>query len=89
VGHDHPDPNPIPTPKSHSTLTFGASLTVFVFGLPAQVSTSTPSMTSLVHVATGSATALGVPVMANTPTVPAAKHQPILGRISRYLAGSH
>ncbi len=33
---------------------------------------STPSITSLVHVAAGSATALGAPVMANTPTAPAA-----------------
>jgi hypothetical protein len=41
-------------------------VTVFALGLPTQVSTSTPSTMSLVQFATGSAEALGVPVMATT-----------------------
>ena len=39
--------------------------------------------TSLVHVATGSATALGAPVMANTPNTPAAiKSRPVRDRVT-------
>jgi hypothetical protein len=39
-------------------LTPGTSVTVFALGLPTQLSTSTPSTTSLVQVAAGSAEAL-------------------------------
>jgi hypothetical protein len=42
-------PKPIPRPNSNSTLTPGTSLTVCALGTPTQVSTSTPSITSLVH----------------------------------------
>jgi hypothetical protein len=56
---------------------------MLALGLPTQVSTSTPSITSLVHVARGSATALGALVMANTPIALAAtKSRPIRDRIT-------
>jgi hypothetical protein len=48
-----------------------------------------PSMTSLVHVATGSAKALGAPATAKTPTALATnKNRPVRDRIARYFASS-
>ena len=74
-------PNPIPKLNSKSTLTPGTSVTVFALGLPTQVSTSTPSITSLVQFATGSAEALGAAVMATTTALAETKRRP--DRISR------
>ena len=71
-------PNPIPRLNSKSTLTPGTSVAVFALGLPTQVSTSTPSITSLVQFARGSAEALGAAVTGNTAT--AARHQESTGR---------
>jgi len=71
-------PNPIPRLNSKSTLTPGTSVAVFALGLPTQVSTSTPSITSLVQFARGSAEALGAAVTGNTAT--AARHQEATGR---------
>jgi hypothetical protein len=50
-------------------------------GLPTQVSTSTPSITSLVQFATGSAEVLGAAVMATTTSLAATKSR--RDRISR------
>jgi hypothetical protein len=69
--------------RSSFTLTSGTSVTLFAFGLPTQSSTSTPSTTWLVHTATGLDAALGAPVMAKTPTAPAAtKNRQVRDRIT-------
>jgi hypothetical protein len=74
----------MPKLNSKSTLTPGTSVTVFALGLPTQVSTSTPSITSLVQFATGSAEALGAAVTATTTALAATTSRP--GGISRYFA---
>jgi hypothetical protein len=74
-------PEPDAKGESKSTLTPGTSVTVFALGLPTQVSTSTPSITSLVQFATGSAEALGAAETATTTSLAATTSRP--DRISR------
>jgi hypothetical protein len=65
-------------------LTPGTSVRVLELCLPTLVSTSTPSITSLVQFATGSAEVVGGAVMATTAALATTYSRP--DRISRYFA---